>query len=97
MEASRIHDAFEGHRERVTESSRWERLYPIHMGPGRESWSLTFTFAPELGDVARLFPLALGGPYASDEHGVHAARGQKITLKHESVTLRIEGSPSRRA
>ncbi len=92
LNPSQTHAAFEGHRERVTESSRWERLYPIHMGPGRESWSLTFTFAPELGDVTQLFPLALGGPYASDRHGVHAARDQKITLKHDSVALRIEGT-----
>ncbi len=92
MESSQTQAAFERHREHVTESSRWERLYAIHMGACRESWTLTFTFAPELGDVARLFPQPLGGAYASDGHGVHVAGPQKVILKHDSVTLHIEGT-----
>lgn len=85
-----VQAVMQNHLAQVDEPSRWEHRYPIRMGPGWESWTLTLEFDPAVGDLAELFPIA--APYALNDRGDFVAEGKWIRICDAELSLSIAGT-----
>jgi hypothetical protein len=92
-DAARVQNAFEAYRAQGPELARWELVLPLRLG-APEGNRLSFTFASELGDVARFFPATLGAAYSTNGSGSHSASGRSVSFKGNRIAIGMSTTDS---
>ena len=93
IDPARVQSAFETHRARGPELARWELVLPLRLGAPEKN-HFTFTFASDLGDVARFFPATLGAAYSTNGSGSHSASGRSVSFKGNRIAIGMSTTDS---
>jgi hypothetical protein len=93
VDPARVQAAFATHRARGPELARWELLLPLRLGAPEKN-HLSFTFASDVGDVARLFPATLGAAYSTSGSGSHSASGRSVSFKANQIAIGMSTTDS---